>query len=115
MEIFIPLLPPGLNATYRISGSRLYKSEEATAWENDAALIIGSEAARQEWADNSEFYQIEIKFSNWRQDVDAPVKLILDCISQKLGFNDKRIMKQCSEKVNLKEPGVLITLEPYNL
>lgn len=118
LKIFVPLLPPGLNQSYGIGKTDedkgfLYKTSPASQWAEQAALIIGSEAGIQEWVDDAEYYEIIIKFSNFRQDVDAPLKLVIDTISQKLGFNDKRIMKQCSEKVKLDVPGVQIELNPY--
>lgn len=119
LKVWIPVCPPGLNETYIIGKNRktgkgwLYKSEEANDWSAKAALIVGFEAAQQGWADESRYYEISIKFSNFRQDVDASVKLVIDVVSQKLGFNDKRIMKQCSEKVKLHEEGVLIELKHY--
>lgn len=117
-SIFIPLNPPGLNGTYQISSAsgkaHMFKSSEANLWATQAALLIGAKAGEVDWKDDSQFYEISIKFTNLRQDSDAPIKLIIDTLSQKLGFNDKRIMKQCSEKVEGEIKGVLIELKPYN-
>lgn len=111
LKIWIPLLPPGINETYKIGNGHLYKSEKAKSWENDAALIIGSEA--QDWMDDSEFYEIDIILQNTRTDVDASIKLMIDVLSNKLGFNDNRILRQCSEKVKSDEKGVFIILRNY--
>lgn len=91
----------------------MYKSQEANDWAAKAALIIGSEAGFSDWKDKEEFYNIEIIFSQLRCDVDGPVKLVIDTLSQKLGFNDNRIKKQSSEKFDLGYRGVWIILEPY--
>lgn len=120
MKIYIPICPPGINETYKVgkSGNKghLYKSARANKWAEDAGLIIGAEAGKQEWKDTSKYYSIYIRFSNFRQDVDAPIKLVIDTVTAKLGFDDKRIVKQCSEKINYKEKeGVWISLEPYNV
>lgn len=111
LKVFLPILPPGINQTYLIGNKHLYKSEAARNWEAQAALIIGSEAASQGWEDDSDFYEIEIKLQNSNHDVDASVKLVIDCLTQKLGFDDKRILKQCSEKIQSNEKGILIELK----
>jgi Holliday junction resolvase RusA-like endonuclease len=117
-EVFVPVFPPGLNDTYRcgkgVDGKIVfYKTKEATEWQEKAALIVGSEAAIQEWEDDSKYYEIWIEFNNWRQDFDAPIKLVTDTISLKLGFNDKRIMWGHIGKVDSEQDGVLIKLMSY--
>lgn len=117
LRIWIPLLPPGINASYGVGNRKgkadMYKTNEALIWQRGAALIIGSEAARQNWADDSKYYEIVIKFSNWNMDADGPIKLVIDTVATKLGFNDKRILKQSSEKIKSEEKGVWIELKPY--
>lgn len=117
LKVWIPLLPPSSNMTYQITShsgkAQMYKSEEANNWAAGAALIIGSEAGIFDWKDEYAFYDIEIIFSKIKCDVDGPVKLVIDVISQKLGFNDNRIKKQSSEKDDLGSPGVWIILEPH--
>jgi Holliday junction resolvase RusA-like endonuclease len=114
LKIFLPNLPPGINQTYLIGNKHLYKSEKARDWENQASLIIGSEAAVQDWVDDSDFYEVDIKLQNSNHDVDAYTKLVIDCLTQKLGFNDNRILKQCSEKIKADEKGVWIELKPVS-
>lgn len=102
LKITIESCPPGINATYKVnpnSHRKVYKDEQATAWAAGAALVIGAAAAKQDWKDDCEFYEVEVIFHHPRLDVDAPIKLIYDTLSQKLGFNDGRIIKQGSEKV----------------
>lgn len=112
LKVWVPILPPGINRTYLIGNKHLYKSEVARDWETSAALVIGSEAASQEWLDDSSFYEVNIQLHNSNHDVDAHQKLIIDCLTQKLGFNDNRILKQCSEKIKSDKKGVLIELKP---
>lgn len=92
----------------------MYKTAKALIWQQGAALIIGSEAGNQGWVDNSKYYELEIKFSNWNMDEDGPVKLVQDTIAEKLGFNDKRILRQCSEKIKSEDKGVWIELRPIS-
>lgn len=113
LKIWIPLLPPGINQTYRIGNGHMYKSREANDWAADAAMVIGSAAV--DWVDESEYYEICIELHNDRHDVDAPIKLVIDTVAAKLGFNDNRIMKQCSEKKMSNEKGIMIELRPYVL
>ena len=113
MDIFIPLNPPGINQTYGYGQGRVYMTDVARSWSEGAAFIVGSEAGMQNWEDIFDYYQIFIKFNNWNLDVDAPIKLVIDTVTRKLGFDDKRILRQCSEKINSGEKGVWVTLENY--
>lgn len=114
LKIWIPLLPPSLNETYgvvnRAGKGDLYKNESALIWQTGAALIIGSEAAQQNWVDDSKFYGIKVTLQNSRTDVDASIKLIIDTIATKLGFNDNRILEQSSRKIKSEEKGVWVEL-----
>ncbi len=102
-DVFIPVLPPGINATYKTTKQGgFYKSKAAKEWQAKAALIIGSQAAELDWKHESSHYSIEIFLYEWHGDVDACVKLVIDTVSQKLGFDDKLIVKQCSEKIENK-------------
>ena len=115
LSIFIPLLPPGINQTYGIKIDKagkpsMYKRPKAITWSVDASLIIGAKAAEVDF-EFSKYYEIYIEFNNWRMDVDAPIKLIIDTVSQKLGFDDKYILKQTSVKKKGGEKSVLIVLK----
>lgn len=113
LKIWVPLIPPGINETYKTGQGHFYKSEKAKSWETDAALIIGSQAASQEWIDDSKFYEIEMIIQNSNYDVDSSIKLTIDCLCNKLGINDNRILKQCSEKVQSEEKGIWIILRHH--
>lgn len=91
----------------------MYKSSQALEWEQSAGLVIGAKTGEIGWEKTAEYYQIEIKFNNWRMDADGPVKLIIDTVTRKLGFDDKFIRRQCSEKIESGEKGVWIRLKPY--
>lgn len=116
-ECFIPNLPPGLNQTYGVTSvggkARMYKNPVALQWAEKASLVIGAKAGEIDWKDDSKEYEIIIQFNNWRMDTDGPVKLVQDTLATKLGFNDKKITKQSSERTKGGVPGVLIILKPY--
>lgn len=113
LTVFIPTLPPGLNQTYKTGKGNFYKSSEAKEWQAQASLIIGAEAGHQNWVDDSKFYEIELFIQNSRHDTDAFIKLVMDTLTQKLGFDDKRIKKIISEKITSTEKGLTIRLSPY--
>lgn len=108
--------PPGINQTYGIKGDRgkgqkgLYKTPEATNWATKASYIIGNAAGNQGWEDQSKYYSIEIIFSHPLLDVDAPIKLIIDTVAQKLNFSDRRIVEQSSRKIVDDKESVTIIL-----
>lgn len=112
LTVKINSCPPGINSTYGIKkGSKgLYKEDEATNWATKASYVIGSAAGNQGWEDQSKYYSIEIIFSHPRLDVDAPIKLVIDTVAQKLGFNDFRISKQYSEVIRSENESVTIIL-----
>jgi Holliday junction resolvase RusA-like endonuclease len=96
-EVTIPHLPPGINASYRIIKHRNSKpglalTPAANRWDKDAALIIGATAGRIDFEpDLSAEYQIVIRWWGGRHDTDAHLKLVQDCVTRKLGFDDHQI------------------------
>lgn len=113
LDVDIPLEPPGINQTYKItcvSGkARMYKSKKAKTWATDAALIIGS-GGRDFTFNIKSDYLVKIDFAAKGYDVDAPVKLILDTLCQKLGFNDKYIDELHIKKNNSIAIGIRVRL-----
>ncbi len=110
-ECWIPLLPPGINRMYGKGRGRVYLTHEARKWAKDAALIIGAEAGRTGWEDSGGEYEIEIIMYGSRLDVDAPIKLVIDTLTRKLGFDDVRVTKQSSKTVReTDKEGVWVTL-----
>lgn len=101
LKITIDSMPPGINNTYGVNPygkKKIFKQDVALAWAEGAAHYIGVAAAHQNWTDDSKYYEIEITFQHPKLDVDAPIKLIIDTVAQKLGFDDFRIIKQSSQK-----------------
>ena len=111
-ECWIPLLPPGINRTYGKGRGRVYLTHEARAWSKGAALVIGAEAGKIGWKDYGGEYEIQITMYGSRLDVDAPVKLILDTVTRKLGFDDSHVIMQSSKTVrDTDKEGVMIVLK----
>lgn len=114
---FVPVLPPGINSTYGYGKGKVYKKPKAVKWEADAGLLYRNKSSQLEWEDLHDWYFLEIIFTSWRMDVDAPLKLIQDALTRALGFDDKKIRRVCIEKIPTKEAtadkGVFIKLEPY--
>jgi Holliday junction resolvase RusA-like endonuclease len=96
IEILIPHLPPGINQTYRIvkrnGKAGLAKTPAANRWDRDAALIVGAAAGRLDFEpDLAANYQIVIRWWGGKHDTDAHLKLVQDCVTRKLGFDDDQI------------------------
>lgn len=123
-QVQIPTTPPGINQTYKVSqkwgfdkkGKKvkkafMYKDASALEWAKGAALIIGAEAGVQNFQFNIKSkYKVEFDFAAKGYDVDAPLKLILDTLCQKLGFNDKYISETTIRKSSKVQEGIIIKL-----
>ena len=116
MRIDIPGSIVGVNQTYKRGKNSFYKSTEAKNWQLGASHIIGSISGVTGWEDNSDFYQLIIIHKS-QHDIDAPVKLAIDTLCLKLGFNDKRILDLHLTKVmgNEIEEGLTMILLPITL
>ncbi len=109
-DVWIPVLPPGINQTYKTTKiGGFYKSEIATEWQEKSALIIGSKAAELDFEPYGN-YSIYVEIHNSKADVDASIKLIIDTITQKLGFDDKHIIMQSSIKIQDGIKGIKVSL-----
>ncbi len=103
--VLIPFLPPGINAQYtRHKYTRqVILTTKARRWKQDAALEIGARAGLLGWEASEGRYDIEILVGGSRSDADAYVKTVVDTVTQKLGFDDRRVRKVMSEKVKGKK------------
>lgn len=125
----IDALPPGINSQYGVGRGRapspllasivqddrkprVYLTAQAEDWAEKAALVIGAEAGVAGWELESINYGVLIIFSGSRMDVDAPVKLVIDTLTRKLGFDDRYITEQASIRLDSKEKRMLIVLYP---
>lgn len=92
------VMPPGVNTQYGYGRGRVYLTKAAKQWVEDASLIIGSEAGRIGWEDQWDAYGLAIYFEGSKMDVDAPIKLVQDTITRKLGFDDQKISEVSSTR-----------------
>ncbi len=103
--VLIPFLPPGINAQYtrhRYTGQTILTTK-ARKWKQDAAMVIGARAGLLGWEVGEGKYDIEILVGGSRSDADAYVKTVVDTVTQKLGFDDRRVRKVTAEKVKSKK------------
>lgn len=118
----IPDVPPGINQQYGRGGRRVYLTDDAVRWKERAALFIGAQAGQQGWRhEEGQTYWIAIYFSvgegRREIDLDAPVKIIIDTVAEKLGFPDdspKYFVKQSSQTIEARDRFVFIIVEPYD-
>jgi Holliday junction resolvase RusA-like endonuclease len=97
IEIEIDTLPPGVNRTYihKAGGGGVTLTRAAREWDTDAALIVGSAAGQFDFEpDPTADYQIVIRWWGGRHDADAHLKIVQDCVTRKLGFDDRQI-REC--------------------
>ena len=95
IEILIPILPPGINRTYQRTRNGIALTPTARRWDEDAALIVGTAAAQLDFEpDLAAEYQIVIRWWGGHHDADAHLKIVQDCVTRKLGFDDRQI-KSC--------------------
>jgi Holliday junction resolvase RusA-like endonuclease len=119
LTVSIPVLPPGINRTYIYNAStknRVVLSNEARHWDEKAAHIIGTQAAAQDWQyDKTAKYSLLIEWGGSRHDVDAHVKLAQDCLTRKLGFDDRQIVTVLVTRIKTDEEMINLTLLPHDI
>ena len=100
LVVNIPTLPKSTNALLGITRTgHVYKTSAARAWAEQAALIIGAANQGREWSG----YWLEVVFDvympnvAWR-DVDNCIKLALDTLAAKLGFDDRYVLSVSANK-----------------
>lgn len=91
----------------------MYISKEGNDWAGKAALIIGAKHGQnpQEWKGKD----LQVSFTFYgihplRWDVDGRIKLALDTLAIKLGFDDRNVWQVYAKKLKGPE-GVRIILE----
>jgi Holliday junction resolvase RusA-like endonuclease len=119
LVVEIPALPPGINSQYAVGRGRgdkgkahVYLTEYANTWSAKAALIIGAKAGLVGWYHRFTSYGLLLIFSGSGLDVDAPVKLVMDTLTRKLGFDDSLIVEQASLRLNSPEKKLVLVLYP---
>lgn len=117
IKIWIPIVPPGINATYGVnckSRQKVYKTKEAKQWEKDAIMPIRSAANSVGFVvdPKKDKLIISIVMQGSGHDVDAPIKMIVDTVARTLCFDDK-IVTNVHSSIDREHPerGVLIEVE----
>jgi hypothetical protein len=128
--LFVQLdaLPPGINTQYGVGRGRerelpyltegrggkprIYLTEQAEKWAAQAALVIGARAGVTGWEHEHSNYGLLTVFSGTKMDVDAPIKLVIDTVTRKLGFDDRLIVEQASIRIAHEKESLLIVLYP---
>ncbi|MBU2177706.1 MAG: hypothetical protein KJ556_21650 [Gammaproteobacteria bacterium] len=102
-NVWIPFLPPGINQQYgRSKIGRVYLKPGARVWKSHAAIVVGARAGLIDWKDCDKPFSIKIYVVGSKSDADAYIKTVIDTVCTKLGFDDKRIASQSSEKCKLQ-------------
>jgi len=77
----------------------MYKTSEAKRWQSYAALVVGAAAGSRGWRVRSNKYGMLMVFSGSLHDSDAPIKLIIDTVTQKFDLDDFHVTEQASVRV----------------
>ena len=128
LTVHIPTIPPGKNKSHgygrgkaKTGKPRVYVTNEAKKWSEDASFIIGARLGVTGWRPIYTYYTLDIVFSSKsRLDVDAPITLVQDVLSRKIAsmfpeskFDDKLILRTTCEKVDGEE-GVSLMLKGFD-
>jgi Holliday junction resolvase RusA-like endonuclease len=110
-------LPPGINETYAVGRSkggqaRFYKTDDAKRWQKYAALVVGAAAGSRGWKVRSSKYGMFMVFSGSFHDVDAPIKLIIDTVTQKFQLDDFHVTEQSSVRIAEGPPLLAVFFYP---
>jgi hypothetical protein len=128
LVVQIDALPPGINSQYGVGRGRardvsyltesddrkprVYLTPEAEKWAAQAALVIGAKSGETGWRQEFASYGLLTAFSGTTMDVDAPVRLVIDTVARKLGFDDRLIVEQASIRIKHEKKSLLIVLYP---
>ena len=101
-DVWIPSLPPGINRQYgRARNGHVYLKPAARVWKQYASIIVGARAGAIDWQDCGGLFNFEMYIVGSRSDADAYVKTVLDTVTEKLGFDDSRVISQRSTKCSI--------------
>ncbi|MAO23838.1 MAG: hypothetical protein CMJ25_24080 [Phycisphaerae bacterium] len=89
--IGLKIKPLSVNKAWK---GRRYKTDEYKAYEKSVLLMLPN----LDIPDGDLHVSIEFGFSNKASDLDNPVKLFVDILQKKYGFNDSRICEYSLKK-----------------
>lgn len=78
---------------------RRFKTKEYKSFERTVLLML---PRKLDIPEGPLSLSLEFGFSNANSDIDNPVKMFIDCLQKKYGFNDKRIFELNIKSAPLK-------------
>ena len=112
----IPMLPTSMNKLYGVNYRlhSIYLTNEARYWKSKAKLFIPSFSINQH---SKVYINIDV-MSDWyfkngnikKQDVQNFVKVVVDAISEKCGFDDSRVWSFSANKYQSTEQCVWVSM-----
>lgn len=94
--MIINIKPLSVNAAWR---GRRFKTPTYKQYERDVLLLL----PKMEVPDGYLELYLKFGFSSANSDFDNPVKLFVDCMQKKYGFNDKMIKRAVVEVEKVKK------------
>lgn len=95
--------PVSLNRLYRVSGSKIYKTQEGKNYRNELALLAMSEMKKQKFETIKDYACVKINFfapDNRDHDIDNLNKILLDSLQFAQVFkNDRYVVRLFEEKI----------------
>jgi len=106
MNIELKIKPLSTNEAWK---GRRFKTDKYKSFENTVLWMLPKFKG-----EIPELISIDLHFgfTSKNSDLDNPVKMILDILQKKYGFNDNRIYELNIRKSDTKEPFILITIRP---
>jgi Holliday junction resolvase RusA-like endonuclease len=106
MNIELKIKPLSTNQAWK---GRRFKTDKYKSFENTVLWMLPKFKG-----EIPELIAIDLHFgfTSKNSDLDNPVKMILDILQKKYGFNDNRIYELNIRKSITKEPFILITIRP---
>ena len=86
---------------------RRFKTDRYKKFQNDVCMLLGP----MEIPEGEMILYLEWGFSSKGSDVDNPIKPFTDCLQNKYGFNDNRIIEMHVKKVKVKKGEEYIIFE----
>lgn len=109
-------IPPGINSLYcNVPGKGRVLTRRGREYKQGAVSLISGVAMQRRFkvSDDSRLsVSILWHFRSERSDIDGPVKALIDCIAEALGFNDRRVKKLTAEcgELDAGHPRCVVTL-----
>jgi len=106
MNIELKIKPLSTNQAWK---GRRFKTDKYKKFEKDMLMILPKFKGN---IPDLICINIEFGFTSKASDLDNPIKMVLDCLQKKYGFNDNKIYELNVRKVITKEPFINISILP---